>query len=65
MTLHRPGGKCLRIVISRDNDDVKLYKNPLQWEGIKFRSKARGGRAMPFKEVLSKINIARAAIEDV
>ena len=59
------GGKSIRMVVSRDKDDVKLYKNPLQWEGIQFRSSVRGGRIMEFKYVLTRISIAIAAMQDI
>ena len=32
------GGKNVRLVVSRDKDDVKLYSNPVQWEGAEFQT---------------------------
>ena len=36
-----PGYHYVEFVITRDDDDNKVYKNPMNWEGIEFCSVAR------------------------
>ena len=55
-------GGNVRLVVSCDKDDVKLYKDSSQWEGIEFRTSAHGGRIMEFKDALTRISTSITAL---
>ena len=59
------GGNSVAIVVTQDDKGKKLFKNILQWEGIEFRAKGRGGRTIPFKDIIERIQIARVALEEL
>ena len=58
-------GKSVGVVVSQDKNGTKLFKDLLQWEGIEFRAKGCGGRAVPFNKVLTKVSIARVALGEL
>ena len=59
------GGENVRLVVSCNKADVKLYRNPLQWEGIEFRASAHGRRIMEFKDMLTRISTSISALQDI
>ena len=48
-----------------DGHSNKLSKDILNWEGIEFCESGRGNRLVPFEEVLSKVSIARTAMNNL
>ena len=59
------GNKNVLIVISVDENHNKKFKNILQWEGIQFRVKGKRGRSVSFKDLVEKMSMVRALLDDI
>ena len=59
------GNKNVLIVISVDENHNKKFKNILQWEGIKFCVKGKRGCSVSFKDLVKKMTMVRALLDDI